>query len=158
MERLSPKGDKSVEAVPLGRMGDGGECFRAFTREQHGSSSFFGRNRRDCNDGNVFVFQSCDLDHGSNLCKSQSHPGISRSATPSQKICEGLGIELRSRDSASQYPFRRSWSSPVLIRLRSRADDSVPFLIRSSMVVNIMSGCQGSRTRRASSTRPRSSL
>lgn len=25
MERLSPKGDKSIEAVPLGRMGDGGE-------------------------------------------------------------------------------------------------------------------------------------
>lgn len=25
MERLSPKGDKSLEAIPLGRMGDGGE-------------------------------------------------------------------------------------------------------------------------------------
>jgi hypothetical protein len=25
MERLSPKGDKSIEAVPLGRMGDGGK-------------------------------------------------------------------------------------------------------------------------------------
>lgn len=25
MERLSPKGDKSTEAVPLGRMGDGGK-------------------------------------------------------------------------------------------------------------------------------------
>jgi NAD(P)-dependent dehydrogenase (short-subunit alcohol dehydrogenase family) len=43
MERLAPKGDKSVDSIPLGRMGDGGECFNVFiflTLRVDGKKSF----------------------------------------------------------------------------------------------------------------------
>jgi hypothetical protein len=80
MERLSPKGDRSLDSIPLGRMGDGGECsYVDRDRELRDDTDSIpvvirGRvpplKRRDRYDGHVLVFRCRDVDHRTSLCES----------------------------------------------------------------------------------------